>query len=67
MDDAAFLSWGWRIPFLLSAALVVLGFWIRTAVEDAPAFIKAKALVDAGDTSRRAPALEALRRHPRKS
>ncbi|WET79014.1 MFS transporter [Amycolatopsis sp. QT-25] len=65
MDEAAFLSWGWRIPFLLSAALVVLGFWIRTAVEDAPAFIKAKELVDAGNTPRRAPALEALRRHPK--
>jgi metabolite-proton symporter len=65
MDNATFLSWGWRIPFLISAALVVLGFWIRNAVEDAPAFIKAKELADAGETPRRAPALEALRRYPK--
>ncbi|MEV6906027.1 MFS transporter [Amycolatopsis sp. NPDC051071] len=65
MDDAAFLSWGWRIPFLLSGVLVILGFWIRSAVEDAPTFIKAKALADAGEAPRRAPALEALRRHPK--
>ena len=30
----AFLTWGWRIPFLLSVILIVLGLWIRLGVED---------------------------------
>ncbi len=42
LDDAAFLEWGWRIPFLLSAVLLVLGYWIRTTVQDAPIFAAAR-------------------------
>jgi MFS family permease len=34
------LAWGWRIPFLLSAALVVVGFFIRRAVDETPEFVK---------------------------
>jgi metabolite-proton symporter len=40
-SDAAFESWGWRIPFLLSAVLVVIGLWIRLAVEESPVFLEA--------------------------
>ncbi|HEX6357289.1 MFS transporter [Actinophytocola sp.] len=40
--DAAFLSWGWRIPFLLSAVLVVIGLWIRLAVSESPVFLAAQ-------------------------
>jgi metabolite-proton symporter len=47
--DAAFLSWGWRIPFLLSAVLVVIGLWIRLAVSESPVFLEAQ---------RKAPAIE---------
>ena len=32
----AFLQWGWRVPFLLSIALTVLGWWIRTGVDESP-------------------------------
>lgn len=39
-DD--FMSWGWRIPFLLSALLFVIGLYIRSRVEESPAFEKAK-------------------------
>jgi len=35
-DD--FLSWGWRLPFLASAVLVVVGLWMRLAVEESPLF-----------------------------
>ncbi|GLY47588.1 MFS transporter [Lentzea sp. NBRC 102530] len=41
MPAAAFTSWGWRIPFLLSAALVVVGLVIRLRVTETPSFAKA--------------------------
>ncbi|NUT98766.1 MAG: MHS family MFS transporter [Saccharothrix sp.] len=62
MPDETFLDWGWRVPFLVSAVLIGLGYWIRSSIEDAPVFTEARA--KAGD-ARRAPALEALRRHPK--
>lgn len=42
MSEEAFLSWGWRIPFLLSVLLVVFGLWIRNKVDETPAFRKIK-------------------------
>ena len=36
----AFASWGWRIPFLLSAVVVVAGFLIRRRVDETPAFVE---------------------------
>lgn len=41
LSDAAFLSWGWRLAFWLSAIVVIVGYYIRTKVEDAPIFRKA--------------------------
>lgn len=38
MDNEAFLSWGWRVPFLLSAALIIVGVYIRSSVSESPAF-----------------------------
>lgn len=38
MDDEMFLSWGWRIPFLLSAVVVVVGLYIRLRVPETEAF-----------------------------
>ncbi|MFD5463796.1 MFS transporter [Kitasatospora sp. NPDC127059] len=40
-SESAFLAWGWRVPFLLSAALVGVGMWIRLAVEESPLFRQA--------------------------
>jgi metabolite-proton symporter len=56
-----FLSWGWRIPFLLSIVLVGVGFFVRARVEESPVFeaLRTKRV------RRSAPMVEVLRRHPR--
>ncbi|MCK6080792.1 MHS family MFS transporter [Microbacterium sp. EYE_5] len=38
MTPEAFLAWGWRVPFLLSIVLIVVGYIIRRAVEESPVF-----------------------------
>jgi MFS family permease len=38
LPKEALLSWGWRIPFLLSAVVVVAGWWIRRTLHESPAF-----------------------------
>ncbi|MFE9793772.1 MFS transporter [Streptomyces goshikiensis] len=42
-SDATFLDWGWRVPFLLSGVLVVVGLWIRLSVSESPVFLAARA------------------------
>ncbi|WP_327091538.1 MFS transporter [Nonomuraea sp. NBC_01738] len=61
MSDAAFLSWGWRVPFLLSGLLVLVGFWVRRRITESPEF------ADVANTGAKAkmPLLEVLREHPR--
>ncbi|WP_249924281.1 MFS transporter, partial [Streptomyces alboniger] len=39
--------WGWRIPFLLSGVLVLLGLWIRVSVSESPVFLAAQAKTQA--------------------
>lgn len=41
-SEAQFLAWGWRIPFLFSAVLVLLGLWIRRGIDETPDFQQAK-------------------------
>jgi MFS family permease len=41
LDDAAFLTWGWRVPFVASAALVALGLWVRLNIGETVAFREA--------------------------
>ncbi len=38
LDDAAFLAWGWRVPFLASALLVLVGLYVRLRLTETPAF-----------------------------
>ena len=42
LSDEAFLSWGWRVAFWLSAVIVFVGYYIRTKVTDAPIFLEAQ-------------------------
>jgi MHS family shikimate/dehydroshikimate transporter-like MFS transporter len=61
LDDAQFMSWGWRVPFLASAALVSVGAFIRLRVPESPEFSD---VVRTGKVMRY-PVLETIRRHPR--
>jgi MHS family shikimate/dehydroshikimate transporter-like MFS transporter len=58
---SAFLAFGWRIPFLLSLVLVVIGFFIRVRLVDAEIFDRLKQR----DELARLPVLEVLRSQPR--
>lgn len=61
MSKDDLLSWGWRIPFLISLLLLGLGVWIRAKVSETPVFTA----VEGKRPPLKAPALEAIRRHPR--
>jgi metabolite-proton symporter len=63
--DEAFLSWGWRVPFLLSGLLVMVGLWIRLSLEESPLFAAAESAVGTADVKSRAPIVEVLRRYPK--
>ncbi|HEX6859653.1 MAG TPA: MFS transporter [Caulobacteraceae bacterium] len=41
MTPEQFEAWGWRVPFLLSAVLVMLGLWVRLRLTETPAFARA--------------------------
>ncbi|WP_338598487.1 MFS transporter [Saccharopolyspora sp. SCSIO 74807] len=61
LDDGQLTSWGWRIPFLVSAPLGVIGFLIRNKIEDTPEY---RAL-EANDTVPRSPVRDLLRSNKR--
>ncbi|MFZ4893162.1 MFS transporter [Plantibacter sp. Mn2098] len=42
MPSQAFLEWGWRIPFLFSVVMVIVGLWVRLRLVESTAFTKAK-------------------------
>ncbi|ETT25020.1 permease of the major facilitator superfamily [Rhodococcus aetherivorans] len=65
-DD--FLSWGWRIPFLLSAVMLAVGLFVRARVSESPLFREAmakQAEVDATAVDRRTPPILSVLRRPR--
>jgi MFS family permease len=57
-EDA--LAWGWRVPFLLSAVLVVVGVYVRTRIDESPVFTNA-----VREAPPKAPLLVALREEPK--
>src|SRR4051794_39805863 len=59
--EAGFLTWGWRLPFLLSAVLLAVGLFVRARVTETPVFARAHA--DAAPAP--PPLLDVLRHHPR--
>jgi MFS family permease len=59
-----FLGWGWRVAFWLSAVIVVIGYYIRTHVSEAPIFLEARAQVEA-EKAVSYGVLEVVRKYPR--
>ncbi len=73
VSDEQFMSWGWRIPFLLSVILIGISLYVQLHLEDTPAF---KALAKEHDTrlrsdkteivlEKKSPVLEVIQSHPR--
>jgi MFS family permease len=56
-----FLTWGWRIPFLISIVMVAVGLWIRLGILETPVFQR----IVAENKVERAPIIEVLKRQPR--
>lgn len=42
MEESALMSWGWRIPFLLSIVVLAIAYWVRTHLDETPVFEEAK-------------------------
>ncbi len=61
MDEAAFLSWGWRVPFLFSIALVFVGLFIRFRISESPSFRR----MLASEKPAAVPVVEVMRNHHR--
>ncbi|WP_083745270.1 MFS transporter [Variovorax sp. KK3] len=61
LPEEEFLSWGWRVPFLSSIVLVILGAFIRMKVEESPVFEAMKAKKEIA----RNPLAEAIFKHPK--
>lgn len=64
LPEEDFLSWGWRIPFLLSAVLVIIGLYMRYRVTESPDFLKAQA---EGSTHTGLPLGRVLRQYPKET
>lgn len=60
LDEAQFLAWGWRIPFLASALLVLVGLYVRLRLTETPAFQRAIA----NEERVRLPMATVLAQHP---
>ncbi|WP_264588359.1 MULTISPECIES: MFS transporter [unclassified Sphingobium] len=61
LSDAQFMAWGWRLPFLASALLVIIGLWVRLKMGETPEF---KAALEA-EPPAAIPLAELLTRHVR--
>jgi len=62
LPQDAFLAWGWRVPFLLSFVLLIVGMFVRLRVSESPIFAEAVAKEEAQGAKRKIPLLDVLRR-----
>jgi metabolite-proton symporter len=61
MSESEFLDWGWRVPFLLSAILVIVGWYIRNRVSESPMF---EAEIEAAEAPAKIPAVDVFKEKP---
>ena len=59
-SESDFLDWGWRVPFVLSALLVIVGWYIRNRVSESPMFE-----AEVSEAPVKVPAVEVLRERPK--
>ena len=59
LDEQSFVAWAWRVPFLLSAALVAIGLYVRVTIAETPAF---RALIETRQRAK-VPLVEVIRDH----
>lgn len=64
LSEEDFLSWGWRVAFWLSAVVVLVGYYIRTKVTDAPIFVAAQQEAEKAQAVSYG-VFEVLKRYPR--
>ena len=64
LSEAAFLGWGWRVAFWLSAVIVLVGWYIRTKVTDAPIFLEMQVERESVKATSYG-VIEVLKRYPR--
>jgi metabolite-proton symporter len=65
-SEDAFNAWGWRIPFILSAVLVLVGLWVRLSIEESPVFKEARdEIAEKKQQDSHMPLLEVVKNYPR--
>ncbi|MEX3934602.1 shikimate transporter [Paraburkholderia phymatum] len=62
LDNDAFKAWGWRIPFVFSVVLVLIGLWVRSSMEESKEFVEK---VEKTHHRARLPIFDALRENPK--
>lgn len=65
MPEEMFLAWGWRIPFIFSLLLVVVGLLIRKGLDETPAFVQMQKEAAEKNEVRRLPIVEIFKKHPK--
>ncbi|MFW6773442.1 MFS transporter [Nocardioides sp. CPCC 205120] len=63
--DDAFLTYGWRVPFLASGLMVVVGLYIRLNIDETPAFKAEQRRAGTAPVARRSPFADVIRTQPR--
>ena len=70
MSDDAFMSWGWRLPFIASIVLIGISLYVQLRLEDTEAFkaLQANQAADAADSGKPTPSpvIQAIKRYPRR-
>lgn len=61
LTDEQFFNWGWRVPFLASATLVLIGLYVRLTITETPIFAEA---MKSDQKKEKVPALAVFRDHP---